>query len=140
MKRIHLHVKVTDLEASIAFYNHLFDSAPSVIKADYAKWLVDDPRLNFAVSTSGEAPRGIEHIGIQTEDASELAEVYARLKSAGRPVLDEGATTCCYARSDKSWIADPDGVVWEAFLTTGAATVYGDMRQVDDIQAKLQTP
>ena len=126
MKRFHVHVGVTDLDRSIAFYSQLFGAAPSVAKPDYAKWMLDDPRINFAVSQREGAVKGIEHIGLQVEDQAELAEVYARLAAADRPVLEEGATTCCYARSEKSWIADPDGVVWEAFFTDGEATVYGD--------------
>ena len=88
--------------------------------------MLDDPRVNFAISSGQHAAKGIEHLGIQVESNEELAEVYGRLKAADRPVLEEGATTCCYAKSEKSWIADPDGVVWEAFLTNGEATVYGD--------------
>lgn len=125
MKRFHLHVGVTDIDASVSFYTHLFGAAPSVVKADYAKWMLEDPRINFAISMRDGATKGIEHVGLQVEDESELAEVYARLKAADRPVLEEGATTCCYAKSEKSWIADPDGVVWEAFLTTGGSTTYG---------------
>lgn len=126
MSRFHLHVGVADLDKSIAFYSGLFDSAPSVTKPDYAKWMLDDPRINFAISVRDGAVKGIEHVGLQVEDEAELAAVYGRLKNAGAPVLEEGATTCCYAKSEKSWIADPDGVVWEAFLTSGEATVYGD--------------
>lgn len=126
MKRFHVHVSVENLDRSIAFYSGLFGSAPSVTKSDYAKWMLDDPRVNFAISQHEGAARGVEHLGVQVEDAAELAEVYGRLKSAQRPVIEEGATTCCYAKSEKSWIADPDGVVWEAFLTHGGATVYGD--------------
>jgi catechol 2,3-dioxygenase-like lactoylglutathione lyase family enzyme len=126
MKRLHVHVGVEDLGRSIGFYSTLFGAAPIVVKEDYAKWMLDDPRVNFAISAGGHAAKGIEHLGIQVEDAAELSEVYGRLKSADRPMLEEGATTCCYARSEKSWISDPDGVVWEAFLTSGEATVYGD--------------
>lgn len=126
MSRFHMHVGVADLEKSIAFYSGLFGTAPSVTKPDYAKWMLDDPRINFAISVRDGAHRGIEHVGLQVEDEAELAAVYGRLKDAGAPVLEEGATTCCYAESEKSWIADPDGVVWEAFLTNGEATVYGD--------------
>lgn len=126
MKRLHVHVGVTDLDTSIGFYSSLFAAEPTVRKNDYAKWMLDDPRVNFAISTGQHATQGIEHLGIQAEDGDELTEVYGRLRDAGRPVLEEGATTCCYAKSEKSWIADPDGVVWEAFHTTGEATVYGD--------------
>ena len=126
MKRLHVHVAVEDLARSIRFYSTLFGSEPIAVKDDYAKWMLEDPRVNFAIS-SGDAERnGIEHLGIQVESTEELAQVYGRLKSADRPVLDEGATTCCYAKSEKSWIADPDGVIWEAFFTTGESTVYGD--------------
>lgn len=126
MKRLHVHVGVDDLDRSIRFYSTLFGAEPTVVKDDYAKWMLDDPRVNFAISAGNHAEKGIEHLGIQAESADELSEVYGRLKAADRPVLEEGATTCCYARSEKSWIADPDGVVWEAFLTSGEATVYGD--------------
>ncbi len=126
MKRMHLHVGVTDLDASIHFYSALFAAEPTVRKSDYAKWMLEDPRINFAISNGDHTSAGIEHIGIQAETAEELAEVYDRLQGAGRPVLEEGATTCCYAQSDKNWITDPDGVIWEAFLTNGEATVYGD--------------
>lgn len=125
MKRFHVHVGVTDLDRSIAFYNKLFGAEPSVVKSDYAKWMLEDPRINFAVSLREGASTGIEHVGLQVENGDELAEVYARLKAADRPVLEEGATTCCYAKSEKSWIADPDGIVWEAFLTDGESTTYG---------------
>ena len=133
MKRFHVHVGVTDLDQSIAFYSSLFGAEPSVTKADYAKWMLDDPRVNFAISSEHHAAKGIEHLGIQAESESELAEVYGRLKSADRPVLEEGATTCCYATSEKAWISDPDGVVWEAFHTNGEATVYGDNAPIDAV-------
>jgi catechol 2,3-dioxygenase-like lactoylglutathione lyase family enzyme len=126
MKRLHVHVGVADLDRSVGFYSTLFGAPPTILKDDYAKWMLDDPRVNFAISQGRHATKGIEHVGIQAESADELAEVYGRLKAADRPVLEEGATTCCYARSEKSWIADPDGLLWEAFLTSGEATVYGD--------------
>jgi len=125
MKRFHVHVGVADLDLSIAFYSGLFGAEPSVTKPDYAKWMLDDPRVNFAISQKCGATKGVEHLGLQVEDQAELAEVFGRLHSANAPVLEEGATTCCYARSEKSWIADPDGVVWEAFLTNGDSTDYG---------------
>jgi catechol 2,3-dioxygenase-like lactoylglutathione lyase family enzyme len=124
MKRLHVHVGVDDLAKSIRFYQTLFDAEPTVMKDDYAKWMLDDPKVNFAISTRcGNA--GIRHLGVQVEDRTELGEVYARLKKAEAPVFEEGATTCCYARSEKSWIADPQGVQWETFLTTGDSTTYG---------------
>ena len=125
MKRLHVHVGVEDLAESIRFYSTLFGEQPTVTKSDYAKWMIEDPRVNFAISAGQTAGKGIEHLGIQVESADELAEVYARLKAADGPVLEEGATTCCYARSEKSWISDPQGVVWETFHTTGEAVDYG---------------
>lgn len=124
MKRIHVHVSVSDLETSIRFYSELFAAEPTVRKLDYAKWMLDDPRVNFAISQRGVAA-GVDHLGIQVEDHAELDEVYARLQRAERPVFEEGATTCCYAESEKSWIDDPQGVQWETFLTSGESTVYG---------------
>jgi len=124
MKRLHLHVSVQDIPESVRFYSALFATPPAVEKPDYAKWMLEDPRVNFAISTRAARP-GLDHLGIQVETPAELGEVYARLKSAGGPVLEEGVTTCCYAKSEKSWIADPQGLAWEAFLTTGESTVYG---------------
>ncbi len=124
MKRLHVHVSVLDLADSIRFYSELFAAEPAVRKDDYAKWMLDDPRVNFAISKRGGA-NGVRHLGIQVENAGELEEVYERLKRADAPVLEEGATACCYAMSEKSWIEDPQGVRWETFLTTGASTVYG---------------
>jgi catechol 2,3-dioxygenase-like lactoylglutathione lyase family enzyme len=125
MKRLHVHMAVGDLDQSIRFYSSLFAAAPTVVKPDYAKWMLEDPRVNFAISThSGHAP-GIDHLGIQVEDGQELQAVYGRLQEAEGPVLEEGKTTCCYAQSEKSWILDPQGVSWETFLTTGDSTVYG---------------
>ena len=135
MKRFHVHLGVENLDASIAFYTTLFAAEPTVLKPDYAKWMLDDPRVNFAISSNGHAARGIEHVGIQAESPVELAEVYARLKAADRPVLEEGATTCCYAKSEKSWIADPDGIVWETFLTNGEATVYGENAPIGTLES-----
>lgn len=124
MKRFHVHVAVENLDQSIDFYSTLFAAEPSLRKPDYAKWMLDDPRVNFAISQRG-VDLGIEHLGIQVENEAELNEVYSRLSKAGRPVVEEKATTCCYARSDKRWIADPAGISWETFLTHGEATVYG---------------
>lgn len=135
MKRMHVHVGVDDLALSARFYTTLFGTEPTVLKPDYAKWMLDDPRLNFAIS-SGHAARGVEHLGIQVENETELAQVYTRLAAADRPVLDEGATACCYARSTKRWIADPQGIVWETFLTQGEATSYGDSPALTELAAK----
>lgn len=126
MKRLHIHVGVNDLDQSIRFYSTLFAAEPTVVKDDYAKWMLDDPRVNFAISAGQHASKGVQHLGVQAESTDELAEVYGRLKAADRPVLEEGRTTCCYAKSEKSWIADPDGIVWETFYTDGEATTYGD--------------
>ncbi|MCT2558435.1 VOC family protein [Tsuneonella sp. YG55] len=134
MKRLHVHLGVHDLARSIRFYTTLFDAEPTAVKADYAKWMLDDPHVNFAISASN-AHKGVEHLGIQVESEAELGEVYSRLKRADRPVLEEGATTCCYAKSRKSWIADPQGVAWEAFLTNGEATLYGDSPNLTAIAA-----
>ena len=133
MKRMHIHIGVDNLDASIKFYSTLFDAEPTVTKQDYAKWMLDDPRVNFAISAEGHAAHGIEHLGIEVEDADELAEIYRRLTAANRPVLEEGATTCCYAKSEKSWITDPDGVVWETFLTNGESASYGDSPELSAV-------
>jgi len=124
MKRLHVHVAVDDLAKSVRFYATLFAAEPAVLKDDYAKWMLDDPRVNFAISARGAAP-GVEHLGIQVEDEAGLAEVYGRLARADAPVLEEGATACCYARSEKSWVTDPAGVPWEVFRTFGESAVYG---------------
>jgi len=137
MKRFHVHVSVDDLAQSIRFYSTLFAAEPTVIKEDYAKWMLEDPRVNFAISTGegqtgrvemGDRARrsGISHLGIQAEDETELTEVYERLSRAEQPVVEEKNTICCYARSDKQWIADPAGVAWETFFTYGESTVYGE--------------
>lgn len=125
MKRMHVHVAVDDLPRSISFYSALFAAEPAVIKHDYAKWMLDDPRVNFAISKRGQQP-GLDHLGIQAEDKDELNEIYRRLQSAGGNVLEQGETRCCYAASEKSWIDDPAGIAWEAFLTSGEITDYGD--------------
>jgi hypothetical protein len=125
MKRMHVHVAVDDLQHSIGFYSALFAAQPSVIKSDYAKWMLDDPRVNFAISARGRQA-GLDHLGIQVEDKNELNEVYARLHKASGRVIEQGQTTCCYAKSEKSWIDDPSKIAWETFLTTGESTDYGD--------------
>jgi len=124
MKRMHVHVSVEDLDRSIGFYSALFATEPAVVKTDYAKWMLDDPRVNFAISTRGRKA-GLDHLGIQVESREELQDVYARLRKAGGEVIEQGQTTCCYAKSEKSWIDDPAGISWETFHTTGEATDYG---------------
>ena len=133
MKRLHVHVSVKDLDASVRFYTQLFASEPTVQKPDYAKWMLEDPRVNFAISQR-DGRHGVQHLGIQVEDRAELAEVYDRLRRAEGPVIEEGETTCCYARSEKSWIGDPQGVQWETFLTTGHSAVYG----TDEIRPRTE--
>jgi len=125
MKRFHVHVAVDDLKRSIGFYSALFAAEPTIIKSDYAKWMLDDPRVNFAISTRGREP-GLDHLGTQVEKQDELHEVYARLQKAGGNIVEQDRTTCCYAKSEKSWIDDPTGISWETFLTTGESTDYGD--------------
>jgi predicted enzyme related to lactoylglutathione lyase len=123
MKRFHVHLRVDDLARSIGFYSKLFDAAPARVESDYAKWMVEDPPLSFAISTRGSQP-GIDHLGIQTDDAAELAGMKARAEATGQAVLDEGETTCCYARSEKHWVTDPQGIAWEHFHTRGNIPVF----------------
>jgi hypothetical protein len=125
MKRMHVHVSVQDIGNAVGFYTALFDAKPTILKGDYAKWMLEDPRMNFAISTRGRDP-GLDHLGIQVEDKIELHEVYARLKAAGGTMTEQGETACCYAKSEKSWIDDPAGISWETFHTTGENISYGD--------------
>ena len=136
MKRLHVHVSVNDIDQSVRFYSTLFASKPAVLKPDYAKWMLEDPRVNFAISKRGAAP-GLDHLGIQAEQESELAEVYGRLEQAHGPKMKEEATTCCYAKSDKQWIADPQGIAWETFLTHGESTVYGNAGAVERLSEQM---
>ena len=128
MKRFHVHLHVDDLHQSIAFYSRLFDAEPARLEADYAKWMLDDPRLNFAISTRGST-RGVDHLGFQTDDPAELATLKARAESAGLALLDEGATSCCYAQSHKHWVTDPQGIAWEHFHTLGNIPVFNEAPQ-----------
>ena len=125
MKRFHAHVHVDDLTQSIAFYSKLFAAAPTRVEADYAKWMLEDPRVNFAISTRSTTP-GLDHFGMQTDDAAELAELKARAEAADMALLDEGNTTCCYARSEKHWVTDPQGIAWEHFHTLGDIPVFNE--------------
>ena len=125
MKRLHVHVGVDDIDASVKFYSMLFAAEPTVLKPDYAKWMLDDPRVNFAISMRGRAT-GLDHLGIQVESDGELREIAGRLRAADRVIVEQKQAACCYANSDKAWVADPQGVAWETFLTHGDATVYGD--------------
>lgn len=125
MKRFHVHLHVDDLAQNIAFYSRLFNAEPTRVERDYAKWMLDDPRVNFAISTRGARP-GLDHLGFQVDDAEELAELKARAESADMALLDEGQTTCCYARSSKHWITDPQGVAWEHFHTLGDIPLFNE--------------
>lgn len=124
MSRFHVHIHVSDLVQNIAFYSRLFGAEPSVVKSDYAKWMLDDPRVNFAISTDKAGTIGIAHLGLQAERPEDLAAIGERLKAADAVALAEAGTTCCYARSDKFWAVDPQGVQWESFHTHGEATSY----------------
>jgi catechol 2,3-dioxygenase-like lactoylglutathione lyase family enzyme len=125
MKCLHVHVAVADLERSVGFYSTLFAVGPNVRKADYAKWMLDDPRVNFAISAQG-LPGGVDHLGVQVDSDDELRELAARLRAAGEATRDQEAATCCYAQSNKTWVNDPSGIRWETFFTFGEATRYGE--------------
>ena len=125
MKRFHVHVHVDDLAQSIGFYSKLFATEPARLEADYAKWMLEDPPVNFAISTRGHKA-GIDHLGIQTDDPAELAALKARAEAADMALLDEGETTCCYARSEKHWVTDPQGIAWEHFHTLGNIPVFNE--------------
>jgi lactoylglutathione lyase len=125
MKRFHVHAHVQDLQASIAFYSKMFGAQPARVEADYAKWMIEDPRLNFAISTRGGAP-GVDHLGIQTDSEAELVALKAQAEAAEMTLLDVGETTCCYARSDKYWVTDPQGIAWEQFHTLGSIPLFSE--------------
>ena len=125
MRRLHLHISVPEIEPAIGFYTTLFGAAPIVVQPDYAKWMLEDPRVNLAISSRARAA-GVDHVGIQVDNSAELGELAARLKAAGETTFDQEATTCCYAKSDKSWVTDTAGVRWESFFTHGDATSYGE--------------
>ncbi|WP_269503277.1 ArsI/CadI family heavy metal resistance metalloenzyme [Burkholderia sp. IMCC1007] len=129
MKRLHIHLSVDDLAASIRFYSALFASQPTVEKTDYAKWMLDDPRVNFAISQRG-AELGLDHLGVQVENEAELAEMHTRLNDAALPVDEQIGTACCYAQSDKYWTVDPQGIAWETYQTLGEIPTFGESRVV----------
>ncbi|NOS96034.1 MAG: glyoxalase/bleomycin resistance/dioxygenase family protein [Methylotenera sp.] len=131
MKRMHIHVSVDDLNKSITFYNTLFGTAPTVQKADYAKWMLTDPLVNFAISQRG-AKAGLDHVGIQVDNDEELAEIKARLDAADMSVLTQEGTTCCYAKSDKHWVQDPSGIAWETYHTLDSAPTFNDAAHDND--------
>jgi hypothetical protein len=130
MKRFHIHVGVKNLNDSIQFYSTLFGQAPSKVKEDYAKWMLEDPKINFAISTrSGQ--EGVDHLGIQVDESHELVEISERLKKAKLGVFDEGATTCCYAESSKAWVKDPAGIPWEAYHTMADAETFNEKAKIE---------
>ena len=125
MKRFHAHVRVDDLESSVRFYSTLFGTEPTVLKSDYAKWMLEDPRINFAITAGSPSP-GLDHLGLQVESDQDLATIGGRLETAGRSVAKQENASCCYARGNKGWVSDPSGISWETFHTTGEITVYGN--------------
>jgi catechol 2,3-dioxygenase-like lactoylglutathione lyase family enzyme len=129
VKRMHLHINVADIDRAVDFYSVLFGARPSVVKSDYAKWMLEDPRVNLAISSRARTP-GVDHVGIQVDSAAELGELAGRLKDAGAQTMDQEAAICCYAKSDKSWVTDTAGVRWETFFTMGEATSYGEDLEV----------
>jgi len=134
MKRFHVHVHVDDLAKSIGFYTKLFAAEPARVESDYAKWMLDDPRINFAISSRG-GEAGVDHLGFQTDDAEELAERKARAQAADMALLDAGETTCCYARSEKHWVTDPQGIAWEHFHTLASVPMFSEHKQAEGTAA-----
>ena len=139
MKRFHVHLHVDDLGKSISFYSKLFAAEPARTDSDYAKWMLEDPPVNFTISTRGTQP-GIDHLGIQADDAGELAALKARAQAADMALLDEGETTCCYARSEKHWITDPQGIAWEHFHTLGNIPVFNEAAGPQGTQSAFCAP
>jgi lactoylglutathione lyase len=135
MKRFHVHAHVEDLQASVAFYSKMFGAEPTRVEGDYAKWMIEDPRINFAISTRGSQP-GVDHLGIQTDTEEELVELKARAEAADMTLLDVGETSCCYARSDKYWLTDPQGIAWEQFHTLGNIPVFSEKSPQSQSQDK----
>lgn len=139
MKRFHVHMHVDDLGKSIGFYSKLFAAEPTRVESDYAKWMLEDPRINFAISTRG-SQAGIDHLGFQTDDADELAALKARAEAADMALLDEGQTTCCYARSEKHWVTDPQGIAWEHFHTLDNIPVFREAAAQEPAASACCTP
>jgi len=129
MKRFHVHVSVDELDASVRFYSTMFGAQPSVLKDDYAKWMLEDPRINFAISKRGARP-GLDHLGVQVESAGELAALRGQVEDAEIAALDQKNAACCYARSDKYWVTDPQGIAWETFHTLDSVPVFGEDHRV----------
>lgn len=137
MKRFHVSVSVKDLDKSIAFYSGIFGQCPTLARDDYARWMLQDPILNFSIQSRGR-PIGIDHVGMQADNDEELQDVFERMKASERPILEMGEVACCYSRQSKSWVTDPQGLFWEAFLTKGDQTVYGDDPQsFDELRNKI---
>lgn len=139
MKRFHVHLHVDDLARSIGFYSKLFACEPARVEPDYAKWMLDDPAVNFAISTRG-ARAGVDHLGFQTDDPAELARMKARSEAADMALLDEGQTTCCYARSEKHWVTDPQGIAWEHFHTLADIPVFREKAPADGAGSNCCAP
>jgi catechol 2,3-dioxygenase-like lactoylglutathione lyase family enzyme len=139
MKRFHIHVGVKNLESSVSFYSTLFGQEPVKLKADYAKWELEDPRLNFAISTRAKA-EGVDHLGIQVESEQELSDITTRLKKADHALFDEGDTTCCYMEANKAWVQDPSGIAWEAYRNMSDAAVFGKDREEVPAEASCCVP
>ena len=139
MKRLHLHISVPNIDQAVAFYSTLFNAPPSITKGDYAKWMLEDPRVNLAISSRAR-DTGIDHVGVQVDNVDELAELSTRLKAAGNVTFDQEATTCRYANSDKSWVIDTAGVRWETFFTHGDAAVYGEDEVIPKASSACCTP
>ena len=137
MKRFHVHVRVDDLNSSVRFYSTLFGAEPTVMKPDYAKWMLDDPRVNFAI-TSGSTLAGLDHLGLQVESDADLATIAGRLNAAGQSVVKQENAACCYARGNKGWVFDPSGISWETFHTFGENTVYGKDIAPPPVAAKME--
>jgi len=135
MKRFHVHLHVDDLSKSVAFYSKLFDAEPARLEPDYAKWMLEDPRVNFAISTVGRG-KGVDHLGFQAESEEELADLKRRASAADGTLFDEGDTVCCYAKSEKHWVTDPQGLAWEHYRTMDASKIFGQRR--DQVSQQFQ--
>lgn len=139
MKRFHVHVSVDDLDANVRFYSAMFGAPPAILKPDYAKWMLDDPRVNFAISSRG-VKAGVDHLGVQVESASELTALREQAAAAKFAGFDHANAECCYARSDKYWTTDPQGIPWETFHTLGSIPIYGKTESTDGLACCASTP
>ena len=139
MKRFHVHISVEDLAANVRFYTTVFGAPPTILKPDYAKWMIEDPRINFAISSQG-AKLGVDHLGVQVESESQLTELRQQVSEANIARLDQANAECCYARSDKYWTTDPQGVAWETFHTLDSIPVYGKTERKDNLACCAAAP